>query len=383
MRILARPRAIVIGRSLLVLWLLASMVITTDVARAATTTTPPTAEAWYRYTGIEDVQTTACDAGIPAPGCEDDALGTGSPTSVNPYPEATLHVSINAGRDDTITYLQLAAEPTGAPIVEGLLVLPIAPTEDGTANPNLARFEACLVTEAIEDQVAAGAPTTAPAFDCEVSSRAIFVAPDDATQVEDLGVFEVDLLPFAAQFAAGVPAIALVPTDGARSESDTWHVAFNGRDREVAEDRLVRATLVTPAPQVTPQPEATQTSAPAPEPTATAAPAPVPTPAPAPAPVTTLPGSSFGSFTGVTANTAPVAVAPVEQPTAAPAPQIAAPGTPATTDTIAAPAFVTISLPIGLAYPAVFAAPLALLLLGALASSSLVRPLQLPERSRP
>lgn len=152
---------------------------------------------------------------------EASALPTPLPTSlsglppVNPYADQTLHTGVKDGQEDSRTYitfdtatLGLTAIPTG-----GTLVIPVDP-EDSTAVKG-ADLQACLVEEPPSKSVR-GSLDTPPKVDCSVQA-------DPRFHPKPRAYLTFDLSPFASSIAAGA-GIALVPTQQAASDQQTWHL---------------------------------------------------------------------------------------------------------------------------------------------------------------
>ncbi|MFT5222838.1 MAG: hypothetical protein ACI867_001144 [Glaciecola sp.] len=308
------------------------------VGSAWADTSAPLQEAWYQHAPLDAPFNPLCSAGIPAPGCSGDVTG---PARTSSYPEETLHVGVDTGLLDASTVLEVA-RPTAANAATFRLELPVAQPEDGTANQGRVRFQACLAMGEFEDGAQAAPSGEAPNVDCTIAVRA---SPEYVDQV--LVRFLVDLRSLAAANSGETLTIALVPTDAALSEQDTWHVAFSGRNR--ADTVTPGLTVVTEAVAA----ESTQD------------------PAPPPA----SPARPNGPFFPP-----PVFVPQPEAP-AAPEPVVADPPAP---QPAGQPALSTVGprravFPVGLLYPGLFAAPLALAVFGGLAAQSLGRPLPLDQ----
>ena len=178
-----------------------------------TVTVADAAEAWYAASPI-DICTTPL--GCPPPQ---------APTS--PYPADTLHVGVAGGQESARTYLlpDFTSLPFDATVVGGEMTLPVADANgDGTVSADAAKLRACLATKPVPDG-AQGSTSAPPTTDCAVSSTPAY----DATH----SVFTLDLQPFVDAWSAGQPrlGIALVPDSKTTTQTDAWHVAFNGRKR--------------------------------------------------------------------------------------------------------------------------------------------------------
>lgn len=196
------------------------------------------AEAWYHTAS-------PCSAGIVS--CPD----TVPPTS--PYPEETLHIGIAAGTETARTYvaLDLGGLPEGAELTGGTLRLPVAPEDAGTVTPEAAKLVVCAVD--VDIQEVSGSLDEPPGVNCGTQSEAVFEPGDDAA-------FTVDLQPFAeAWTAVPMAALAILPADAARTESATWHVAVDGKDRTGPGVQPITALLdydePEPEPEVEEEPE--------------------------------------------------------------------------------------------------------------------------------
>ena len=265
---------------------------------------PPAAEAWY-------------------------ASGPG--TILAPLrPAGTLHVGAAGGQETDRTYL--AFDVSDADEVDGVrLTVPVA-AADGTQAPETASILACRVSGTVVD----GAGDDPPEVDCDGAPTASLVDGDAPA-------FTVDLPPPTD----GIIQVALVPGGG-----DTWHVAFDSRDRD---DGRPATVVVSSPPAAAPTPPA---------------PAPTPTTSPAPTPP----------------SQAPPAAAPVARDSAAPralpdlTPDPVSPGQ-VVADEAAAPPEAVTTVPAGgsspFRYPAVFALPLVLLVVLGLAGDGLTRPVRL------
>ena len=278
-------------------------------AGSGTLTTGLAAEAWYGT----------------SPAC---ALPVGCPTAAT-YPDDTLHVGVQAGQEESRTYVQLdlTALPAGTKPAGGQLRLPVAAGQgDGTFQPETAELRACLLAEPVKE--ADGEATAQlPKADCEAAGvDAEFVPAAGAAPA----AFTVDLTDLAAAWSsASAPGgIALVP--GEVAPTDVWHVTFSGKDR--SGDGVVKPTAavsyVSSAVDVAEEP-----------------------PPFVAAPVETAPLD-----TGTTDG-------PVLEPAPAPAPPPAAPAAPAPAAAPVAPAPAQAMTPValvsgGFRYPAVFLVPL-------------------------
>lgn len=289
-----------------------------SAAGSGSATVPLAAEAWYRT----------------APVC---TLPVGCPAQPpSPYPAETLHVGTALGAEESRTYLalDLTALPGGTKPAGGQLRLPVAGQGDGTVSPETAKLQACPVSSPVKD--ADGSFDEVPKADCEASSTPAVFVPGTATAP---AAFTVDLGSLATAWQeSGAPgALALLPAAGA-APTDTWHVAFSGRDRKGEGVALITAAVsyVSAAVDTAEQP---------------------PPPVFAPIDSSFTPGRAPSTGSGFTSAPSFPAAGPVPAPVAQPAP--VAPAQVAAASTVA----VASIIPAGFQYPAVFLLPL--LLLGA------------------
>lgn len=292
------------------------------------------------------------------------------PAPPREFPEDTLHIGVDVGRETAQTFLsfELTSLPAGAAIDGGTLTLPVAGADAGTSNPQTAEMVACLLTEP-PVAVERGAAEERPAFDCATSSPAVF---------QDEGgkqAFSVDLAPLGALWSAGTVnhGVALVPTPEGRNPIASWRIALYAKESTAPGAAPVTATVSYPDSSAAPAPPAQAAAPPAPAP-ATATP-PLPPGAFAPALLPSVPQES-----GLTAATS----LPPELLAGA----VGAPPPPAVGVTtplpVAAPAgapagplggFETVSIePFLRAYPIAWVLPLAVAMLAATLGTSLARP---------
>lgn len=183
-------------------------------ARAdSTATIVDSAEAWYTIAPAD-----ACTSPV---GCPPSTV----PSS--PYPADTLHVGVTAGQETARTYIvpNLTAIPFGSTATSGTMTLPLASdSQAGVVSPDTAHLDACLATSQPADGTQ-GTPTAPPKVDTSVCSGATY----NATAQD----FTIDLTPFLTAWASGKPedGIALMTSPGTTSQTDAWHVAFNGKNR--------------------------------------------------------------------------------------------------------------------------------------------------------
>ena len=234
------------------------------------------------------------------------------------YAEGTLHVGAALGQETDRTYLrfELGSVPDGADVEGVTVTVPVDP-DAGTSAPETAVILGCAVPDGFDPEAAE--PATAA---CEGAPEATFAAGDAPT-------FTL-ALPAPADGAA--LDVALVPGGG-----DSWHVGFTTATAVVAYDLPTTATPATT------------------------------TPARPPAQPSFLP---------------PTGREPVALPPMTVAPPAASGGAIADEAAASTPAAVT-SVPTGgsagFRYAAVFALPLALLVVGAVLGDGLTRPVRLRE----
>ena len=183
-------------------------------AGSGTMTVKPSAEAWYRVTP-------AC--GLPT-GCADL---TGAPSQ---YSADTLHVGVNAGQEETRTYLQLdlGKLPAGTKPSGGTLLLPVAAGDnDGTRAPETAKLRACAVKAEVKD--VDGAFTAPPEIDCEIATVPAMFVPATGDKPAAFTI-ELSSLTDAWQGDVRPGALALVPA-AETAAPESWHVAFSDRTR--------------------------------------------------------------------------------------------------------------------------------------------------------
>ena len=236
------------------------------------------------------------------------------------YPEGTLHVGAIAGQESDRTYLRFElGAPQDAQLTIATLTIPVA-ADAGTMSPEDADIRACAVPEGFTS-----GDDPAPEVDCDRSADAAFVAGDTPVFTVDVSTLVVD----------GHVDLALVPAGG-----DAWHVGFDSTSREGGSPATVVAafTPADPSPAV-PAPTAGGRSSSRPT---FAAPAP-----PVRPPVLAAPRAPV-AVGGAIAGVAGQQVEP-------------------TSDTDGG----------GFRYPGVFALPLALLLVVAIAGDGLTRPVRL------
>lgn len=235
------------------------------------------AEAWY--------STPSGAVCLPFIGC----LPVSAPLP-SAYPAGTLHVAVTLGAESARAYVVPALPrsashrfPSG-----GTLILPVDSSPlAGTLDAGSAHIKACLTTGAlpsgfVTSGAAAGPP---PAVDCKVKSPASYSPAGN--------YFYVDLQPFLAKWQHGSPnrGVALVPNLIGASPTANWHIALDGKGTSGATAHSLitfGGCKVCTAPAPTPTPTTAHAappgSPPSPQPpTPITVAAPVPTPQVAPA----------------------------------------------------------------------------------------------------
>jgi len=293
-------------------------------ARADTSSPAVTEDGWY----------------APPPTCA-SPIGCGpvspTPPPVDRYPAHTLHVGVTGGIEDARTYLKFdPALPDGATPTTSKLTIPIAPSGDGSVQPDTAIVIACLATAPFTP--GSGTIAAPPTVDCNTSAPAEYAAGPPAT-------LTVDLVPFLTRWKdAPNNGIALLPSPRT-APGTTWHVAFSAHDRAGSDVLPARIDLAyDPAPAAAPA--ATE-------------------PEPEPLPDVVSGGSGIGGFLGSSLVT--------PQPSSAAAPIVDESKVPRV---VPRPRLVGQVGGPGFAYPVVFAAPLVLLVLGGYFGWALTQPVE-------
>ena len=212
------------ARAALVLGLLATVTLWSPAASNAQTpvveevTVPTDIEAWY-YVADDAIEPPAPIPMLPDP--------------VNPYGENTLHVSITGGSEDARTYvtLDMTALPTIFELVEGTLELPVDPG-GVTIGADTSRVHVCLAvppSESVE-----GSFEEPPEVDCGTKAPATYKAEPYPHLLADITDFGADL---------SFSALAIVPSERAKEQSDTWHVTFYGKKNDTENARPITAHL--------------------------------------------------------------------------------------------------------------------------------------------
>jgi len=267
-----------------------------------------------------------------------------TPSPVDRYPAHTLHVGVTGGIEDARTYLKFdPALPDGATPTKSTLTMPIAPSGDGSVQPETAMVVACLATAPFSPgEGTVGAP---PAVDCNTSGPAEYAAGPPAT-------LTVDLSPFLVRWKdTANNGIVLLPSPRT-APGTTWHVAFSAHDR--AGSDVPPASIEV---RYDPAPTAPASAATEPE--------------PEPAPDVVTGGSRIGGLLGS------ALVAP--PPSSAAAPIVDESKVPRV---VRRPRLVGQVGGPGFAYPVVFAAPLLLLMLGAYFGWALTQPVDVSVQMR-
>ena len=279
---------------------------------------------WWLALVLALVTVVPGSAGADAPGAEawfPSGIGT---VTAAAYPEGTLHVGALAGTETDRTYLRF--DGVDDDLTSAVLTIPLA-ADAGTTSTESAVVAACAVPGGFD-----GSPDTPPEVECEGAAVAVLAGATDAPTLT------VDVTSLVVGDSLSV---ALVPGD----EGGTWHVGFDSTEREGgAPPELVVETA----------PPAAAPSSPT-----TIRPTPVEPQSPAPS----------------------IALPQVTVPTAAsPGSAIAEQAAPAP------PAAVVPTTPVastggGFDYPIVFALPLVLLVVIAVAGEGLTRPIRLREEA--
>lgn len=290
-------------------------------------------EAWYRGSIIAE-DDPVCGA-LPV-----ECPKVGAPEGQQP--EDTLHVGVSGGRETARTYfeLDLAGLPLGRVIDGGSVRLPLAGPDAGTTAPELADLVACFVPGFIQP-VEGGDPEEAPEVDCSLTAPLAFGAETE-TFTFDLGPLTTDEVWHSNAFS-----VAILPSEQALEEGQTWRVAFHGRDRDTEDAEPISAN-VRYTPPGTPDLG---------DPT----PPPEPPDSGKPSPPGETPGTAFAPPDPPSAQQPPT----IEEPSAVQPPQVAdaapTPAPPDDDETLAAAPVV-----FSYAYPQVWLLPLVFLIVGAL-----------------
>jgi hypothetical protein len=232
------------------------------------------------------------------------------------YPEATLHVGTLAGTETDRTYLRF--DGLDDDVSSAVLTIPLA-ADAGTLSAETAVVAACAVPGGLD-----GTPETPPEVDCEGAPTAAYAADGAPSLTVDVTSLVV----------GDSVSLALVPGD----EGGTWHVGFDSTEREGGSP---------PDLAVTTKPVAASPST----------------------PTTIRP-----SFTTPPAATPSISRPSVTVPSAAsPGAAIAEQAAPQAPTAIV-PATPVVSTGGGFDYPIVFALPLVLLVVIAVAGEGLTRP---------
>jgi hypothetical protein len=155
------------------------------------------------------------------------------PEPTNPYGEDTLHVGITAGEEDSRTYISLNVEdlPLTFEIEKGYLELPIDP-DNGTFGETSAHVQVCLAdppTESVE-----GSFEEPPEVDCKTKADATYRKKPYPRLIASMTEFGADL---------AFSALAVMASEKAIENSETWHVAFYGKKNKAKEAKPIKAKL--------------------------------------------------------------------------------------------------------------------------------------------
>lgn len=298
-------------------------------------------EAWYVTATSESCSTEAIDCSLLPP---------------PDYPKNTLHVGVSTGTPTAETYIELdlfsANIPPGVVFTTGKLTLPVdTEPSDGTLRQDAAKLKFCQVTGFFS--AAEASPQKPPETDCKAASATATYSAKPAP------TFHVDLEPFLDGWSQGdAAALAIMPAPKAVKDSETWHVAFFGKDygADQQDDLPVSMENGDPKPitaKLSYESEETVTPPPPPLPEIGIA----PPPAPSPPPVSPIdpPQPELGEAAPPKVEAPPETVEPAPQP-------------------VAAPEFITV----GYKYPIAWIMPLLLLIGFAMTGHSLTRSLERP-----
>lgn len=299
-------------------------------------------EAWYVTTTSETCSTPALDCSLLPP---------------PDYPKNTLHVGVSSGTPTAATFIELdlfsATIPPDAVITTGTLTLPVdMEPSDGTLRQDMAKLRVCQVTDFFS--AAKASPQEPPETDCKAASaNATYSAKPAPT-------FHVDLEPFLEGWAQGdAAALAIMPAPKAVKDSETWHVAFFGKDYGADQQDDAPASVENGDPKPITAKLSYQSDEPVIPP-----PPPPPEIGIAPPPVPSAPPVS------------PIDATLPEPGGPAPAPEVEPPSESAEPppQPVAAPEFITV----GYKYPIAWLMPLLLLIGFAMTGHSLTRNLERP-----
>ncbi len=179
--------------------------------------TGTTVEAWYYV---------ADDAATPTP------LPV-IPDPVNPYGENTLHVAVTAGQEESRTYiaLDLSDLPPVFELLNATLIVPIDPG-GVTMNPERARVQLCL--SAIPPKSTHGSFEEPPEVDCDIKTVPSY-------ETKPFPHLRADITDFGADLAFS--GLALMPSDRAKEQGDTWHLTIYGKKNEAEGAKPITAEL--------------------------------------------------------------------------------------------------------------------------------------------
>ena len=218
------------------------------------------AEAWY---AILPTCTTAglCvpPGTVPAVVPPSVPLPEGLATPAVPVPGGMLHVARVLGTDVARAYvkLDLTSLLSGAVPTGGTLTLPFsADPSAGTVGPEMAHIQACFMVVSFPPGTT-GSIEEPPGADCSTAATAtLLTLPEGSAFVVDLSAFAqrwasgeanqgIALMP-APPEAVPAPLPAPVPPVPAPS-TETWQVAFNGRDSAAPAKISATVDYVLPA----------------------------------------------------------------------------------------------------------------------------------------
>ena len=189
------------------------------LAHADTTTNlSPSAAAWYQ----------------PNPSCATPAgcLTTGSlpaqpPVDVplSPYPAGTMHVAYTGaqgqGQEEARSYLAFPYGSVDGTVTAATLDVPLdTNTQDGSAQPETAHVQVCLVSAPIT--ATEGSVSPPPLASCDAHASMTYVATPSPHLHADLGPLLSGLLTTSG--------VALLPDAEKVTQADAWHVVFTAKD---------------------------------------------------------------------------------------------------------------------------------------------------------
>jgi hypothetical protein len=189
--------------------------------------------AWAQPELQTEVVTTSVEAWYHLiPGPTPPPLPT-QPEPTNPYGEDTLHVGITGGQEDSRTYISLNVEdlPLTFEVEKGFLELPINP-DNGTFGETSAHVQVCLSDPPAEN--VEGSFEEPPEVDCKTKADAKYRKKPYPRLIASLTEFGADL---------AFSGLAVMPSEKAKENGETWHVAFYGKKNKAKEAKPIKAKL--------------------------------------------------------------------------------------------------------------------------------------------